>query len=199
MICTNTNTVILERHCAQIKFRVHQDLNVVLRKSQIAGGWVEGERRRKYLCTTFPGFGPLPWLLSEPRHQAEGTFILTQHGHSHTHTSFPFTCPMDRSKHWNGLLGKEERGLAHLVRGLYIFPDHLKGKHKALSCRRTEDCWRIWNYFLDRRKLQDKMTAVILDKILLSSQCFHTKEILKLKNPERSLILLLPQPHWKKD
>ena len=162
----------------------------MLRKSQIVGGWMGGERRRKYLCTTFSGFGHLPWHLSEPRHQAKGAFSLIQYSHSHTRTSFPFTCLMARSKHWNGLLGKEEVDLVYLVGGLYAFPDYLKGKCEALSCRRTEDCWRIWKYFLDRRRTQDKMTAVILDKILLSSQCFHTKEILKLKNLERSLILL---------
>lgn len=71
----------------------------MLRKSQIAGGWVGGERRRKYLCATFLGFGHLPWLLSEPRHRVEETFILIQHSHSHTHMSFLFTYLMDRSKH----------------------------------------------------------------------------------------------------
>lgn len=120
---------------------------------------------------------------------AKGTFSLIQHRHSHTHIYFPFTCLVDRSKHWSGLLGKEEVNLAHLVHKMDIFPDHLKGKHKVLSCRRTKDCWRIWNYFLERR-LQDKVTGVTLDKIILSSQCFYTKEILKLKNPGRSLILL---------
>lgn len=106
-------------------------------------------------------------------------------------------CPFSSPTWWTGVSiemffwgKKKEVDLTHLVHGLYVFPDHLKGKCKASNCRRTEDCWRIWNYFLYRRKLQDKMTAVISDKILLSSQCFHTKEILKLKDPERILVVL---------
>lgn len=160
----------------------------MLRKSQVAGGWEGGERRQKYLCRTFPGFGQLPWLLSEPRPGQGDLQSDPAQTFSHAYV-LSFTCLVDRSKHWSGLLGKEEVNLAHLVHKMDIFPDHLKGKHKVLSCRRTEDCWRIWNYFLERR-LQDKVTGVTLDKIILSSQCFYTKEILKLKNPGRSLILL---------
>lgn len=155
---------------------------------EIPDCWRLGGRREKTEISP----RDLCWLWTPPlvfvraKTLGQGTFSLIQCSCSHTHI-LPFTCLMVSSKHWKGLLGKQDIGLTHLVHGLYVFP------YTSKTSMRLWAVEGLRNYLLKKRRPQDKMSAVILDKILLSSQ-YCTKETPKLKNHKRIETVLWPQP-----